>query len=87
MEKAVGKTVWVIQDKAQKEKGGIILPSSGAVIPITGIIFSFGSQVRDADIRKSKGKKAIFYPGVGQKIEYEDKNYLVLHEDHIIGVD
>lgn len=83
--KATNLCVFVIRDKVEKESGGLILPSSGRVKPHRGVTFSVGGKVTDPDIKKSKGHTVLFHKGVGQDIEIDGVDYLVLQEHEIIG--
>jgi co-chaperonin GroES (HSP10) len=85
--KAANKWVWVIRDKADSEKSGIIIPRSGVEKPPTGEVISIGSLVQDKEIKSSKGKKAIWHKTVGQEITYKGVTYLILQEHEIIGID
>ena len=87
MPKATGQRVWIIRDEVESEKAGLIIPGSGREKPHTGTIFSIGLLVKDADIKRSKGKKAIFHKNIGQEIDYQGKVYLILFEHEIIGID
>jgi len=84
--KATNTFIFVIRDAVEKEKEGIIIPGKGRVKPSRGEIFSIGGKVTDPDIKTGKGKKAIFYAGIGQEIDIDGKIYLCLNEQEIIGV-
>jgi len=83
--KATNNFVFVIRDEVEKEKAGIIIPGKGRVKPPRGEIFSVGGKVTDPDIKNGKGKKAIFYAGIGQEIDIDGTVYLCLNEQEIIG--
>lgn len=85
--KATNHYVWVERDKTESEKSGLYIPSTGRKKPHAGVIISIGGLVKDAEIKKAKGKKAIFHETVGQEIEYDSKVYLILEEFHIIGIE
>lgn len=85
--KATNKWVWVIRDKADAEKAGIIVPKAGIEKLHTGTVVSIGSLVQDKEIKASKGKKAIWHKTVGQEITYQEIGYLILQEHEIIGVE
>jgi len=85
--KATNKSIWVVRDKPDSEKAGIIIPRQGLEKPHTGEIISIGSLVDDKDIKSGKGKKAIFHKTVGQEILYKEVAYLILQQHEIIGVD
>lgn len=85
--KAVNTCVWIIKDKPVAEKGGLVIPGVSREKPHTGTVFSIGSKVTDKEIKGSKNKKAIFFKGIGQTIEYQGVEYLVMQENEIIGID
>jgi len=87
MPRAVGQRVWIIRHKTESEKSGLIIPGQGREKPHTGDIFSIGQLCKDPDVKRSKGKTAIFHKNVGQEIEYEGIVYIVLFEHEIIGVE
>lgn len=84
--KATNTFVFIIRDAVEKKVGDIIIPGAGRVKPHRGDIFSIGGKVTDPDIKKGKGRKAIFHAGVGFSIEIDGTEYLVLEEIQIIGV-
>lgn len=84
--KATNNYVWIIRDKTEGEKAGLILPGAGRVKPHQGLIVSVGQLVKDGNIKAGKGKKGLFHKGIGMEIEYEDQVYLVLQEHEIIGI-
>jgi co-chaperonin GroES (HSP10) len=84
---ATNNFVWIIRDKTEAEKSGLIIPGSGREKPHTGEIKSIGSLVRDKNVKAGKGKKGIFHKGVGQEIDYNGTVYLILFEHEILGVD
>ena len=85
--KATNTFVWIIRDKTESEKSGLLIPGTGREKPHTGKIFSVGKKVSDPDIKSGKGKTAIFHRGIGHEIDYKQTIYLVLNEAEIIGVD
>jgi chaperonin GroES len=87
MPKATNNFVWVIRDKTESEKSGLMLPGTGKEKPNTGEIISVGTLVKDGNIKSGKGKRALFHKGSGQEISYKDETFLVLIDQQIIGVD
>jgi len=84
--KATNNFVFIIRDETEKEKGGLILPSSGKVKPDRGTIFSVGGCVPDLDIKRGKGQKAVFHKGIGFEIDIDGTTYLVLEANQILAV-
>lgn len=86
-QQATNDYVWIIRDKTETEKSGLLIPGSGRDKPHTGVIFSAGSTVADPKIKGGKGKRAVFHKGIGQEIDYNGQLYLVMHGHEIIGID
>jgi len=86
MVKACNNFIFIIRDEVEKEKNNIIIPGKGRVKPNRGVIFSVGGKVTDPDIKNGKGKKGMFYSGIGQEIEIDGEVYLCLNESEIIAV-
>lgn len=82
--KAVNNFVFIIRDEIQKEVDGLTLPDKSKLKPSRGEIVSIGGKVTDPDIKQ--GKTGIFHKGVGQEIEIDGKDYLVLFEYELIAV-
>jgi len=86
MIKATNNFVWVIRDESEKEMSGLAIPGIGQEPPPQGTIYSVGKLVRDENIKAGKGKKCLFHRGSGYPIPFEDKEYLILEDAHIIGI-
>lgn len=86
--KVTNNSVFVIRDKTESETAGtkLFIPGSGREKPHTGVVYGVGGLVKDPEIKRSKGKKALFHKGTGQEIEYEGQTYLVLDASHIIAI-
>lgn len=83
---ATNDFVFIVRDITPTETLGLLLPTLGKEKPSTGTVFSIGSLAQDKEIKRSKGKKALFHKGIGAEIEYENETYLVLRESEIIAV-
>ena len=84
--KATNNFVFLIRDKTEAESGGLVLPTTGREKPHTGTIISVGGLAKDPEIKRGKGRKALFHKGIGFEIEFEDTKYLVLMENEIIAI-
>lgn len=84
--KAVNNFIFVIRDKTEAEKSGLLIPSVGREKPHQGSVLSVGSLVKDKEIKSGKGKKVLFHKGVGFEIDYEGQTYLVLNEQEVIAI-
>lgn len=87
MIQATNNFVFIVRDKTETEKSGLLIPGQGQEKQHSGEIFSVGSLVRDTKIQKGKGKKAIFHKGIGFEIIYQEVTYLVLMDTEIIAID
>lgn len=84
--KATNNFIFIIRDKTESEKGGLLIPTQSVEKPHSGIIFSCGKMVRDPDLKKAIGKTAIFHKTTGQEIEFEGDTFVVLPDEHILGI-
>jgi chaperonin GroES len=84
--KAVNNFLFVLRDKEESEKAGILIPGSSREKPHEGTVVSVGDLVQDQNIKKAKGKKVLFFKGVGFTIEFEKVEYLVLSADQIVAI-
>ena len=83
----------VIEVKAQAEKniGGIVLaenakqkPTEGKIVAVgTGRILDNGEKI--APVVK-EGDVVMFDKYAGTKIEYDEKSYLVMHENDLLAI-
>ncbi len=84
--KATNNFVFLQRDSMGKEKGGLLLPTSGQIKPHKGLIMSIGGLVKDPNIKSAKGKSCLYHPTVGFSIEYDDVEYWVLSDNEIIAI-
>jgi co-chaperonin GroES (HSP10) len=84
IKKACNKIVLVFRDEAAVT--AYDLPSGGQEKPHSGTIHAVGSLVEDEEIKLAIGQKALFHPGVGWDIVYEEVTYLVLSAHEIIAI-
>lgn len=87
MLKAVGNKVIIeVFDKRNETRSGIVLPvtNNNAFVPHSGIVSSVGKAVRFEDIKV--GKKVAIEKYVGNKVQWEGKDYLVLNENDIVAI-
>lgn len=83
---AVNNAVWVLREKEEVEKAGIIIPGRDRVKPNQGTVVSVGDLVADKKIKGAKNKKCLFHSGVGFTIPFEGVDYLVLNAEHVIAI-
>lgn len=83
---AVNHYVFVKRDVTETESSGLFIPSEGKIKPTTGTVLSVGNLVKDVKIKGSKGGKVLFHKGIGQEINYDGEDYLVLEDIHILAV-
>lgn len=83
---ATNNAVFVIRDKEETEKAGLLLPGRDREKPHEGTVISIGDLVGDKKIKGAKNKKCLFHKGTGFTIEYGGVEYLVLNSEHIIAI-
>jgi chaperonin GroES len=78
-------------EEKEKSKGGIIIPDTAKEKPVMGKVFSVGKgrvtedgKVIPLDVRK--GDTVLFSKYGGTDVKIDDKEYLILREDDILGV-
>lgn len=84
--KAVNNFLFILRDKEEAEKSGLLVPAQSREKPHQGTIISVGSLVQDQNIKKAVGKKVMFFKGTGFTIEFEGTEYLVLESERIIAI-
>lgn len=83
---ATNNAVFVIRDKEEAEKAGLLIPGRDRQKPHEGTVISIGDLVGDKKIRGAKNKKCLFHKGSGFEIDYAGVTYLVLNSEHIIAI-
>jgi len=91
--KPLNNRVLVRRFKAEKTKGGIILPETAQEKPREGEVVATGPGVRDEEgnlhpLTVKKGDRVLFtsYSGTEIKDPTSDDEYLILSEEDILGV-
>jgi len=85
--KATNNFVFLIRDETETETATkLFIPSGGREKPHTGKVISVGGLVKDPEIKRSKGQKALFHKTVGMSIEYDGIEYLVVQEHEILAI-
>lgn len=84
----------VIVERLEEEetvKGGIIIPDTVKEKPQQGKVVAVGSgkkldngEVRPLDVKA--GDKVLFGKYSGSDVKLDDKEYLIMHEDDILGI-
>ncbi len=78
-------------EEKEKTKGGIIIPDSAKEKPMEGKVFSVGTGKVTEDGKKlpldvKKGDRILFGKYSGNEVTIDDKEYLILREEDILGV-
>jgi chaperonin GroES len=90
----VGNRVLIEQVKAkQKTDGGIILPDVAQEVPQIGTVVALGKILPEVTINTTikrfpfkEGDKVLYEAFAGTKICLDDKKYIVLDAESILGV-
>ncbi len=90
--KPLGDRVLVKPSKpGEKIKGGIIIPDTAKEKPQEGTVIAVGpgkiaENGNRTELGIKKGDKVIFDKYAGNEIKYDDTEYLLIHENDIIGI-
>jgi chaperonin GroES len=75
----------------EMKKGGIIIPDTAKEKPQQGKVIAIGGGRKDDKGKKiplevKKGDTILFGKYAGTEIKIEDKDYLIIREDDILGI-
>jgi chaperonin GroES len=90
--KPLGDRVLVQPIEAEEvKKGGIIIPDTAKEKPQEGKIVAVGAGKRDDSgklipMEVKKGDRVLYGKYSGTEIKVDDKNYLIMREDDILGI-
>jgi chaperonin GroES len=78
-------------EQAEVKKGGIIIPDTAKEKPQEGKVVAVGTGKRDEagkliPFEVKKGDRVLISKYGGTEIKIEDKDYLIMREDDILGV-
>jgi chaperonin GroES len=78
-------------EQDEVKKGGIIIPDTAKEKPQEGKIVALGTGKRDEDgklipFEVKKGDRVLISKYGGTEIKIDDKNYLIMREEDILGV-
>lgn len=78
-------------EEEEKVKGGIIIPDTAKEKPQQGKVIAVGSgkklesgETRPLEVKV--GDKILFGKYSGTEVKLDDKEYLIMHEDDILGI-
>ncbi|MBI1823335.1 MAG: co-chaperone GroES [Nitrospirae bacterium] len=69
-------------EESEKSAGGIYIPDSAKEKPQRGKVESIGLEVKSV----KAGDQVLFDKYSGSKIHFEDKEYLIIKEEDILGI-
>ncbi|UCG92583.1 MAG: co-chaperone GroES [candidate division WOR-3 bacterium] len=83
----------ILVERIEEEvrKGGIIIPDTAKEKPQQGKVIAVGDGRRDEKGNRialdvKKGDRILFGKYAGNEIKVEDKEYLIIREDDILGI-
>jgi len=90
--KPLGDRVLVERLEVQEQvKGGIIIPDTAKEKPQEGKVIAVGSgkrlengEIKPLDVKE--GDKILFGKYAGTEVKLDDKEYLIMREDDILGI-
>jgi chaperonin GroES len=89
--KPLHDNILVERIEQEERKGGIIIPDTAKEKPQQGKVIAIGNGRRDEKGNKipldvKKGDIILFGKYSGNEIKIEDKEYLIMREDDVLGI-
>jgi chaperonin GroES len=89
--KPLGDRILVEPIEKEEKKGGIIIPDTAKEKPQEGKVIAVGPGKRTDDgkilpMNVKVGDRVLYGKYSGTEVKIDDKNYLILHEDDILGI-
>ncbi len=89
--KPIADNILVERLEAEKRKGGIIIPDSAKEKPKQGKVVAVGKGKRDKEgkiisLNVKKGDKVIFASYAGTDVEIDEKEYVIMREEDVLGI-
>ena len=89
--KPLGKRVVIERAEAQQTKGGIFLPDSAQEKPKEGTVLLVGpGEINESGqlipLTLKPGDRVLFTQYAGTEVEQEEKSYIIMKEDEILGI-
>jgi chaperonin GroES len=72
------------EEEVTTTASGIIIPDNAKEKPLQGTVLAVGPDAEDEGI--SEGDKVVFGKYSGSEIILDDKEYLILNSDEILGI-
>ena len=78
-------------EEEEQTKGGIIIPDTAKEKPAEGKVIAVGSGKVGEDGKRiplevKKGNRILFGKYSGTEVKIEDKEYLIMREDDVLGI-
>ena len=78
-------------EEEAKTKGGIIIPDTAKEKPVEGKVIAVGNGKVGDDGKRiplevKKGNRILFGKYSGSEVKIEDKEYLIMREDDVLGI-
>lgn len=89
--KPIGDFIIVERLEAEEKKGAIIIPDSAKEKPKKGKVVAVGKGKTDEEGKRipmnvKTGDKVIFASYAGSDVEVEDKEYVIMREEDVLGI-
>ena len=72
------------EEEVKTTASGIIIPDNAKEKPLEGTVLAVGPDAKDEGI--NEGDKVVFGKYSGSEIILDDKEYLILNSDEILGI-
>lgn len=81
----VGEKMVVKPLEIEQTESGIIIPESAKKNPFIGTVIKIGNKIPEQFQEICVGDKVWWIPNAGSYFEYDDKGFIVISPEHIIG--
>lgn len=72
------------EEKKKSTKSGIILATESQEPLFKGFVRGWGDK---SELNLKEGQRVIYSKYAGEEVEYEDKKYLLLKEEDVLGIE
>lgn len=81
----VGEKLIVKPLEIEQTESGIIIPDSAKKNPFIGTVVAIGNKIPEEYRGITVGSRVWWIPSAGSYFEYEDKGFMMINPEHIIG--
>ena len=69
-----------------KTASGFLLQQNSTDVPNRGLVLAAGPGLKDNPMEVQVGEVVLYSQGVGEKLAWDDKILLVIHEENVLAI-